>query len=246
MTKYLQPTPVKVLEAWFVDQLKIALPDVHIILGPKTLEDSILVPSSHIRINYEGYYSSDTTTRTKEGFEFSISYYSTGVSNLNPHHPSLAMLETGRFGLWQKIPPAPADAYPLQLRSEKLLKVEKGCGCLAAYQQTWRALTEIAVVDTTYADPCQGASEPGSVLPPPPDSITPFNIDWYYCLNPDYDANQPESVGSNQPWLKTTVTGAWVVNPTFDPLLPIQWGNEPVILKQYVKDIQLQVQWTQN
>jgi len=243
MPKYLLPTPVRDLERWFYTKLKAALPpEVFIILGPKSLEDTALVPGAHVRINYESYYSTDTTTLVKEGFVFTVSYYNVGAANLNPHHPSLALMEMGRVALWQQVPPAPADAFPLQLRGEKLIPPEKDCGCLAAYQQTWRALTEIALTTTIYADPCQGASEPGSVLLAPLDSITPFNNEWYYAANPEYDASQPESVGANQPWVRDIQTGAWVANPTYNDLLPTQWGNTPILLRPYVKNLELRIQ----
>jgi hypothetical protein len=240
MFKYLAPTPVQDLEAWFHTILRAALPpEVFIILGPKSSDSA--VPGSHVRINYESYYSTDTTTMVKEGFVFTVSYYSNGVSNHNPHHPALKLLELGRRALWQQIPPRPADAFPLQLRGEKIIPPEKGCGCLTAYQQTWRALNEITLTRAIYADPCEGASEPGSVLPAPNDSITPFDDHWYYLLNHDYDPQAPETQGTNQPWVKDTLTGAWVVNPSFVPRLPVRWGNIPVILAPYVKTIALAV-----
>jgi hypothetical protein len=242
MIKYLSHNPIKTLEAWFYGILREALgPDIYIVLGPKVLEQTEFVPESHVRISYESYYSSDNTTIHREGFVFSVSYYVTGAAHHNPHHPALDVMEKGRFALWQKVPPVPADSSPLQLRSEKIIPPEKGCGCLIAYQQIWRCTTEIAVSTTIYADPCEGAQEPGSVIPPPIDAITPFNSEWYFSLNSNYDSLQPASVGANQPWLLDTLTGLWGVNPAFNDLLPIEWGNIPVILKKYLNKIILNV-----
>jgi hypothetical protein len=238
---YLGPAPVRALENWFYERLRAILPDeVFIVLGPKSLEPTALIPQSHVRIAYEAYYSNDSTTSITQGFVFTLTYNVSGASNgLNPHHPALDLMELCRKALWQQVPPVPANAFPLQLKSEKEVPGEKACGCKVAYQQTWRALNTIQLQTALDADPCRSAAEPGSVLGFAPEAIAPFNDKWYYVLNPKYDNTKAQSLGVNQPWLQDTVTSQWVVNPVYKPSEPVQWGNVPVILRPYFSALTL-------
>jgi hypothetical protein len=234
---YLAPTPVRDLEVWFYSLLREKFEtSVFILFG---YEDEAFTPESHILISYQGYSSNDSESKVlRQGFTFSISYYSHGPAGINPHHDSLAMLEKGRLALWQKIPPRPSNSFPLKLKSERREKPED-CSCKPYYTQTWECTNEVPRVTVVYSDPCQGANEPNSVLQPPVDIITPFNNEWYYAYNPDYDNTLPETTGVNQPWVKDTVTTAWVANPDFDPLLAPQWGNTVVIIKPYFRGLNL-------
>jgi hypothetical protein len=237
--------PVRDLEDWFIEKLKTSFIDfqqVFITLGYEGAEESELVPLSHIVIKYLSYTSNDTTASVfRQGFVFEIQYQAHGPAGLNPHHDALAMAEKGRLALWQQIPPRPSNAFPLKLKSEKILKA-KDCKCKPGFSQIWECLNEVPRTIAVFPDACQGAGEPDSTIRTPLDSITPFNAEWYYATNSLYDASLESSSGTNQPWVQDTVTSPWVVNPTFDINFPVKWGNIPVILKPYFKKLNLGVQ----
>lgn len=242
MLTYLSETPVADLESWFSQILKLAFPEkIFFVLGPST--ESELIPESHIRINYKSYSSNSSAKETvlRQSFDFEISYYSSGPSDLHPHHDALAMMEKGRFSLWQKTPPRPANSGPLILRSEKLNEPPENCGCKFSYSQIWSCsnLVNQEIVDFPF-DPCISAGEPNVLIPVPIDFIKAFNSDWYYCLNSKYDSLQPFSIGENQPWtIDTSGTAEPARNPNFNDQKPTIWGNIPIILCSYFKKLQL-------
>lgn len=230
---YLHPQPVRDLENWFYGLLRPVLdPAIFISFGQETEEQ--FVPETHVRIAYKEWYSS----LTKYGYRFQLEFHSSGVANLNPHHDSLSLLELSRFTLWQKIPPRPGAAAPLLLESEGQLKPRKGCGCKPGYYQVWQAWSNLPQEVLPGFDPCVDAGEPGSVIPLPLDYISPFNLDWYYGLNPDYNNLLPNTVGSNAPWI---LGDPPIANANFDPNKLTIWGNTQVILFPYFKKINLNI-----
>jgi hypothetical protein len=236
---YLSPTPVRDLENWFLGKLKLALPsDVYLVLGPE--DNSALVPESHVRIEYTGYSSSAGTTSIRQSFNFRLTFRSAGPSDLNPHHDALTLMEAARFALWEQLPPRPATASYLILQSEKSLAPETGCGCKPGYEQNWSASGIASNEIRPSFDPCVDEGEPDAVIPQPLDFITPFNEDWYYCLNPEYDSNLPLTIGENEPWnFNDIATEKPVANPLFNPDKPPKWGNRPVIICPYFKKLNL-------
>ena len=237
---YLSPEPVKILEDWFLSQLRIAFDQsVYVLIAYKEEEDSEAVPYDYVRIIYTGLSTNVLKDYSDQYFNFRRLYSSHTPSTLLPHRRSLAMLEKGRLALWEKLPPVPAQAYPLLLKSERLAK-SSDCNCGPVYVQEWQAYNRLTNILIPNADPCMGAGEPGAIIPPPSGYITPLPQDpliYYIAPNPTYDPEQPESNGFNQPY--NWVNNGWVINPGYDPDLPTNWGNIPFILDKFVKSLQV-------
>jgi hypothetical protein len=237
---YLAPEPIRELEDWFLVQLRAAFPEtVYVLIGYKEDEDYEPVPYDYVKIIYTGLNNSDHSSHIEQKFTFKIVYSCHLPATLLPHRRSLALMEKGRLALWQKIPPRPSDSLPLLLKSERLAKT-KECGCGPVYVQEWSAYNRVSNILVPIADPCQGANEPGAVIPNPSDYVTPLNDAYYIGVNPGFNPNEPISNGFNQPYLYGP--NGWVINPDYDPNLETVWGNLPFILSLFIKTLTISVQ----
>lgn len=239
MAVYLAPEPIKELEDWFLATLRASFPEnVFVIITHKAEEEYEAVPYDFIKIVYTGLINNSNTTYFEQQFGFRIVYSCHLPSTLLVHRRALALLEKGRLALWQKTPPRPADALPLLLKSEKLAK-SSDCNCGPVYVQDWAVYNRVSNILVPNADPCQGANEPGSLIPAPIDYITPLNDEYYVAVNPGYNPALPITNGINQPYL--FIDGAWVLNPDYDPNFETTWGNLPFILLPFVKKLSVTV-----
>jgi hypothetical protein len=244
MSTYLAPEPVKNLEDWLLMQLRAAFPEtVYVLIGYKEDEEFEPVPYDYVRIIYTGLTLSEGSVYREQRFGFKIVYSCHLPATMLPHRRALALLEKGRLALWEKIPPRPADALPALLKSEKLAK-SKDCGCGPIYTQDWVFYNKISNTLVPYGDPCEGANEPGAVIPNPLDYVTPLDKDWYIGVNPGFDNTKDLCNGFNQPYL--FVNGTWVINPDYNARLETTWCNLPFILYGFIKSISIKVSSTDN
>lgn len=239
---YLAPEPVKELEDWFLSILRPAFDEsVFVIITYKEDEELEPVPYDYIKIIFTGVSTNVLEKYSEQYFNFKLVYSCHLPATLMPHRRVLALLEKGRKALWEKIPPRPAQAYPLLLKAEKIIK-SKNCECGPAYSQEWQAYNRVQGILVPFGDPCQGEGEPNSVIPNPNDYITPLPNDpdnYYVRPNPNYDPNSPITNGTNQPYIYDPNTGTWTINPNYNPCLPTTWGNLPFILSKFIKSVSI-------
>ena len=236
---YLAPTIVQDLEDWFLTTLRPVYPNsTYIIIGHNPDEEIDAVPYDFVKIVYSGLTTSVNKDYIDQSFNFKLIYASTLPATLLPHRRSLAMAEKGRLTLWEQTPPRPADAYKLLLKSEKLAS-NKTCSCGPVYIQEWVAYNRLTNILQPYAEPCQGANEPDSILRDPIDYVSPIDCYWYTTPNNDFDSNLPLSNGENQPWL--WIDNQWATNHNYNPNLPTIWGNIPFLAMRFITDLQVNI-----
>lgn len=241
---YLAPEPIKELEDWFLKILRATFDEsVYVLIGYREDEDYEAVPYDYIRIVYTGLTTAENSNYIEQKIGFRVIYSCHLPATLLPHRRTLALLEKGRLALWQKLPPRPADSYPILLKAEKIAK-PKDCNCGPIYTQDWSIYNRVSNVLVPFGDPCVGANEPDIYIPAPLDYVTPFNDTYYIAVNPGYNPSEPITNGFNQPY--NFINGQWVLNPDYNPNLETVYGNLPFLLLLFIKPIRISVSTKQN
>lgn len=241
--QYIAPEPIKNLEDWFLSEIRpLFTQEVYVVLGYIHSDEIEVTPYDLVRVVYSGTSNRTYATHFETSFNFTIYFAVALPYEINPHRQSLAMLEKVRNHLWQKIPPFIADAYPLVLHDEKPIKYAKNdIGLRPGYSQTW-SLTTRTIKDVIPAgDPCQGAGEPGSLIPYPTDYLNGVDDIWYVAPNESFIQLNPIINGTNQPYFYDLLSGMWIKNPSYDQSKPTVWGNLPFILLRYVKSFIVEI-----